>query len=238
MAVFISPFLQAQVKVEPAKTITFPSRDGLTITADLYMVADSLPYMILCHQAGYSRGEYKETAERFCHLGFNCLALDARSGKEVNGVTNETAARALKEKKGTAYLDAEQDILSALDYAYEKSGKKVILVGSSYSASLVLKIAAMNGKVQAVMAFSPGEYFGKLLNVQEAAAGMAVPVFATSSRTEAKAVEELLKKVPANLKTQFTPTEEGRHGSSCLWESTPGNRDYWFAIVMFMKKAK
>src|SRR3972149_6331103 len=78
----------------PAKTITFPSTDALLITADLYFVSDTLPYMILCHQAGYSRGEYMETADKFCNLGYNCLAIDQRSGKEVNGVKNKTATLA------------------------------------------------------------------------------------------------------------------------------------------------
>src|ERR1035437_3583949 len=113
-----------------AEKITFPASDALLITADLYFVNDTLPYMILCHQAGYSRGEYMETATKFCRLGYNCIAIDQRCGNEVNGVKNETAALATLKKKATSYLDAEQDILAAIDYAYTKSGKKVLLVGS------------------------------------------------------------------------------------------------------------
>ena len=221
---------------QPVQKITFPSSDGILITADLYLVNDSLPYMVLCHQAGFSRAEYAETASKFCHLGYNCLAVDARSGNEVNGVKNETAALAAEKKKPAAYLDAEKDIVSAIDYAYTKSGKKVFLVGSSYSASLALKIAATNKKVKAVMAFSPGEYFGTKLILKDAIANLSVPVFVTSSKEEAKDLTTLMSDIKSSVKSQFVPTSKGKHGSSCLWKDNPGYHEYWFAIMMFMKQ--
>lgn len=227
-----------QLSPQPLQKITFPASDGITVTADLYFISDSLPYMILCHQAGYSRAEYAETAKKFCHLGYNCLAIDQRSGKEVNGVKNETAASAELKKKPTTYLDAEKDILSAVDYAYNKSGKKVLLVGSSYSASLALKIAATNKKVKAVMAFSPGEYFGTKLKLKDAIANISVPVFVTSSKEEAQDVTNLISDIKSKIKNQFIPTSKGKHGSSCLWKENPGYHEYWFAIMMFMKQVK
>lgn len=39
------------------ETITFPSQDGLTITADIYKVNNNPITILLCHQAGYSHGE-------------------------------------------------------------------------------------------------------------------------------------------------------------------------------------
>jgi hypothetical protein len=46
--------------------ITFPSGDGVTCTADLYRVHPdpATPFIVLFHQAGYSRGEYREIAPR------------------------------------------------------------------------------------------------------------------------------------------------------------------------------
>ena len=227
-----------QLSPLPLQKISFPASDALIVTADLYFVSDSLPYMILCHQAGYSRGEYAETATKFCHLGYNCLAIDQRSGNEVNGVKNETAVNAQQKKKPTTYLDAEKDILAAIDYAFNKSGKKVFLVGSSYSASLVLKIAATNKKVSAVMAFSPGEYFGTKLKLKDAISNLSVPIFATSSKDEASDVTTLISDVKSKVKTQFVPSSKGKHGSSCLWKDNPGYHEYWFAMMMFMKQMK
>ena len=236
-SLFLSSFkIPPQLNPKPVEKITFPASDGLLVTADLYFVNDSLPYMILCHQAGYSRAEYAETAGKFCHLGYNCLAVDARSGNEVNGVKNETAALAEIKKKPTTYLDAEKDILAAIDYAYTKSGKKVFLVGSSYSASLVLKIAVTNKKVKVVMAFSPGEYFGTKLKLKDAIKDLSFPVFVTSSKEEANDVSTLMSDVKSKIKNQFVPTSKGKHGSSCLWKDNPGYHEYWFAIMMFVKQ--
>jgi dienelactone hydrolase len=207
----------------------------LLITADLYLVADTLPYMVLCHQAGYSRGEYAQTARKLCNLGYNCLAVDLRSGKEVNGVVNETAILAAQKKISTDYLETEKDILAGLNYAYAESKKKVFLVGSSFSASLVLKIAASDERVGGVMAFSPGEYFGKKLKVSEAIANCTAPIFVTSALSEAKDASALITDVKSKVKVQFVPSTEGRHGSSCLWKDNPGYREYWYEILMFIR---
>jgi len=220
------------------ETITFPSKDGLLITADLYKVNDTLPYMVLCHQAGYSRGEYIESAKRFNKFNYNCLAIDARSGEEVNDVKNETAKALMALNKAANYLDAEQDIISAIEYAYKKSNKKVILVGSSYSASLAIKIGATNDKVKAVMAFSPGEYFGNKLNVKEVIKTYNKPLFVTSSKDEAADVTKLIKNVKSPVKHQFTPIEQGQHGSKTLWKSNPNRNEYWMALLMFMREIK
>ena len=42
-------------KLSAQKLVEFPSGDGLIISANLYQISDTLPYMILCHQAGFSR---------------------------------------------------------------------------------------------------------------------------------------------------------------------------------------
>lgn len=222
----------------PAKmtTITFSSLDGLQVTADQYLVNDTLPWMILCHQAGYSRGEYDESAKKFTRLGYNCLAIDQRSGETINDVKNETAERAEKANKGTEYLDAEQDITAALNFAYDKNKKPVVLVGSSYSASLVLKIAAGNAKVKAVVAFSPGEYFGRKLNLKQSITTLTCPVFLTSARDESAKVATIAAVIPATVKVQFTPVGSGRHGASALWTDNESRTEYWIALLEFMNK--
>jgi len=69
------------------KTITFPSHEGVTITADLYITNEdkNIPFIVLFHQAGFSRGEYREIAPKLNKLGFNCMAIDQRSGDGVIG---------------------------------------------------------------------------------------------------------------------------------------------------------
>lgn len=217
-------------------TITFASPDGVTITADKYLVNDTLPWMILCHQANFSRGEYIETARKFTKFGYNCLAIDQRSGKEVNGIKNGTSVSAKSKKKPQGYLDAEQDILAAISFTAKKTKKKIVLVGSSYSASLVLKIAAKNNKIKAVVAFSPGEYFEEKLNVKQSIKNLSVPVFVTSSKEESPAVTELIKGIKSTTHVQYTPQIKGDHGSKALWESCPEYHEYWMSLLMFFSK--
>jgi len=217
--------------------LEFPSKDGLLISANSYEITNSSKYILLCHQAGYSRGEYRETAKKFNELGYNCLAIDARSGDKCNDMTNETAKRAKAAKKGTDYMDAEQDIIAAIDYISNKTGEKVVLIGSSYSASLALKIGKENENVEAVLAFSPGEYL-KNVDVAATIKGFNKPVFITSSKKEAKDYEKIAAAIESSVKDVFVPAEEGIHGSSALWEETKNNAEYWAAVKAFFGKLK
>jgi hypothetical protein len=47
------------------QTITFQAADGLTATGDLYLTGDkAAPFILLFHQADYSRGEYRQIAPK------------------------------------------------------------------------------------------------------------------------------------------------------------------------------
>jgi dienelactone hydrolase len=218
--------------------ISFQSLDGLVISGNSYFQNDSLPCILLCHQAGYSKDEYKETAPKFEALGFNCLAIDQRSGDEVNGIKNETAERAKQQGKPTSYLDAEQDIRAALNYLYEQTKKPIILVGSSYSAGLVLKIATGNPLVKAVIAFSPGEYYGDKLHLAESIKTLDKPVFITSAKSESKDAKVIFDAIASKQKTFFEPVSPGVHASRCLWETTDDYKEYWTAVEKFLAGVK
>jgi dienelactone hydrolase len=229
---FAAKFSFAQLKV------TFPSKDEVTITADWYPVNSESKTILLCHQNGFSRGEYLETAKKLNMLGFNCLALDQRVGKEVNGIENETAKDALAKGKTLSYTNAEQDIIAAVDWLFAKYNKRIIVLGSSYSASLALKVAKENNLVFAVAAFSPGEYFDDKNFVSKNINGLEKPVFLTSSREEAPAVTDLTKDVMSAIKIQFIPKGAGDHGSKVLWSKSKENQDYWAALVSFLNRMK
>lgn len=233
--VFFSATIQAQ------KTVSFKSPDGVTVTADLYKGLPSETYIVLFHQAGYSRGEYKETAPKIVKIGFNCLAVDLRSGGEVNNVPNLTLQNAKKLGKSTTYIDAEQDMVAAINYAYNINKKPVIILGSSYSASLCLKIAKNNTKVKDVIAFSPGEYFSSFnLNIQKQITGLKKPVYAACAKIEYPFMATLLSGVSPEYKTIFRPNgdEKGAHGSKILWNSSDCSREVWLDLLRFLTKEK
>jgi dienelactone hydrolase len=227
---FIPFFCKAQ------ETVSFTASDGLTVTANLYLRDKTLPFIILLHQANYSRGEYIETAPRLTKLGFNCLAVDLRSGGEVNYVPNKTAALAIDKKLPNFYLDAEKDIQAAMDYVKTINTRPVILFGSSYSASLVLKMAKFNRNVHAVVAFSPGEYFGTKLTLKPLLTRMDKPLFVACTKTEAPYVETMLEDVPGKLITWWQPSKtEGIHGSRMLWKESPESDNCWMTLLLFFK---
>ncbi len=229
--------------VSAQKKIIFKASDGLEITADLYTPnpTDS-PFIILFHQAGWSRGEYLEIAPKLNKMGFNCIAIDQRSGGTVNEVINETHQRADKQKLGTKYVDAEVDINSAIDYVKKEytKAKKIIIWGSSYSSALVLKIGGDRNDVDAILSFAPGEYFddmGKPADyVTQSAKNIMVPVFITSMKSEKPNWWSIYEVIPSIGKDYFVPKTDGQHGSRALWEKFPEHKNYWKAVEAFLKR--
>lgn len=227
------------------KTLNFKSIDNLEITADWYSIPDSTaPIIILYHQAGWSRGEYVEIAPKLNALGFQCLAVDQRSGGKVNDIINKTNSQALLAGLSTNYLDALPDLIAALNFIHKLYPEnKIILWGSSYSSSLVLKVAADNQKiVSGVLSFSPGEYFerfGKSSNyIQSSAKNIICPAFITSASNEHGQWKQIFESIPGTQKTYFLPQTAGNHGSRALWEKFSDNDQYWQAVIMFLSQFK
>ena len=226
------------------KTLTFDSKDGLKVTADLYAPHEdaATPFIVLCHQAGWSRGEYREIAPKLNKMGFNCLAIDQRSGGKINNVLNETNTAAKKKRLATEYVDAQQDIVAALNFVKkDKASGQVILWGSSYSAALALVISGENPElVDGVLSFAPGEYFarsGKSKTwVAQSAAKIADPVFITSAKNEAKNWKAIFDAIEVKTKQKFLPKTKGNHGSRALWSEFDDHGDYWESVSGFLKQ--
>jgi dienelactone hydrolase len=227
--------IQQEPSTSKSEIIIF-SKDSLPITADIYEVNNKKPTILLCHQAGFSRGEYKDTAVKLMALGFSSMAIDQRSGNKANDIINETAKEAKSRNLPTNYLDAKQDIEAAIDYLYDINGNQpIILVGSSYSATLVLLIGENSKKVKAVAAFSPGEYYKKI-DVKNTIKNYKKPVFVTSSKKETENLEVLVSLINTSYLTHFKPSTKGIHGSRALWNSTEGNEMYWDSFQLFLSE--
>ena len=231
------------ISAKEPKHITFLSSDGVRISANLYMEYNDTkkPFIVLFHRAGWSRGEYEEIAPKLNKLGFNCMAIDQRSGDEVNLVENETKKDAIKKGKPTTYLDAINDIKSALKYAREHFAKgKLVAWGSSYSASLVIVVVANdNSLADAVISFSPGEYFSRFGKskdwVAKEASKLKVPIFITSAKNEKSRWINIYNAIKSP-KVYYLPPKGGVHGSETLWEEYEESKGYWKAVEKFLKK--
>ena len=237
---FIWPilFISDQIHAKGKVTITFQAKDELTITADLYAPhPKDAPFIILFHQASWSRGEYIEIAPKLNEMGFNAIAVDLRSGGNVNKILNLTNRQATKLGKPTDYLDALGDMESAIKYVKSQFPKaKIVIWGSSYSASLVIKLAGDNPTlIDGVLAFSPGEYFeSSKTYIRDSAKNVKCPVFITSASKEAKAWKSIFLAIGSKTKHSFLPETKGNHGSRALWSKFNDSKDYWQGVSKFL----
>jgi len=223
------------------ETITFKAEDGIEITAELYMThPTTAPFIVLFHQANWSRGEYQEIAPKLSALGYNCMAIDQRSGGTVNGIPNKTKINAEKAMKGTQYIDALADMNAAIIHARTNFAEdKLIIWGSSYSSALVLKIAGdQPDAIDGALAFSPGEYFGRFDKpadfITSSAKHITKPVFITSGKNEKGSWWKIYEAIGSENKSYFLPETSGNHGSRALWGKFNDSKDYWKAVKEFL----
>lgn len=230
-------FSSAFSAVTGQEAVYFFSDDSLRVRGDLYLQDNKLPFIILCHQDGSNRSEYYDVAPRLLNLNYNCLAIDLRAGGKSGFVQNETASLAITEKRSVRPLDACVDINAAIRYVQCISNQPVILLGSSFSASLCLIAAAGNPRVKAVIALSPGEYFQPFRNVSDEVRLIRQQVFVSATQTDYPYLQKMLSGIPAELVTLFKPEKgKGVRGSGALYNTSECSGEYWFALMMFFKK--
>jgi dienelactone hydrolase len=172
--------------------------------------------LLLFHQAHANRHEYDSLIAGFNKLGYDTLAIDQRSGGDLFGGHNETV-QALG--KSADYLDAAPDLDAALAWARARHYGKIVAVGSSYSSTLVILLAAKHPPgLTAIASFSPGEYFDDKNMIKDAAAKVTIPFYITTDPDEATNVVDVLNKAHGNNIVHYQP-QAGVHGASTLVES-------------------
>ncbi|MCP4310352.1 MAG: hypothetical protein GY790_03735 [Bacteroidetes bacterium] len=216
--------------------VSFSSADGLLLTADEYIIEQDNPYIILFHQQQSSRGEYNTIARKLCKMDYNCLAVDIRNGGSDNFVSNESVKRCRESRCKLGISNVEEDILAAVNFAYEKSKLPVVLFGSGINGSLCLKIAKENNFVRAVVALSPGEYFLPEISIRDTITDLRKPIFVSSSLSEFPYVEEIVSGVSKDYVKTFEPRMgEGGRGTISLNSDTENHSEYWLALLLFFK---
>ena len=220
-----------------ANEVSYKAADGVTVYASYAQAkAKSRGLIVLFHQADASRAEYARIAPRLNAMGFATLAVDQRSGGNLFGGTNKTAAGF---GKSASYLDALPDLEASVTFARTNlKSNRVIVWGSSYSSALVFLLAAkMGGDVAGVLSFSPDEYLGGPSLVRDAAKKVSVPVFITSALGEVTPARNILDAVASKDKVQFLPKGFGLHGSSAL-DNGKASDEYWVALETFLNRYK
>ncbi len=234
----IEPKIPKEQKFD--STFTIPSLDEIPISARWVQVNPENPTILLCHQATYNRHEYDEIIPELIEMGYNCMAIDQRSGGELLGYENLTAKVAAENGFPTDYVDAEQDMVACIQFLHDVHQQEVILWGSSYSAGLALHIASdstVKG-IKALIAFSPGDYYGdQKPPLQSCSGNIEIPTWITSSRSEFLTVSEFASKMTrGNTHIQYIPKSDGKHGSKALWKEYENNEEYWTSVLSFLEK--
>ena len=200
---------------EPSGDLTLlVAKDKTRVYASYYRALNNNTKLaIVFHQAESNRMEYEPVLSLFHVAGFDTLTVDQRSGGTRWGTDNITVKRI---GESAEYAEAYPDMEAALNYAIKRKYKNILLVGSSYSASLAIVLASKNpDKISAVAAFSPGEYFPDKNRVKMAAARLAVPLYVTGATNEMKRVEEVIIKTDEQDVTIYRPLN-AVHGISSL----------------------
>lgn len=217
-----------------AAPIMLHAADGVKVYASYYPAMRAKAVILLFHQAGSSKDEYRSIAPRLAAQGYSALAVDQRSGGSLFG-RNETAAGIGADP---GFLDAAKDLDAAIRWARARK-LPIVLWGSSYSAALVILEAARQTDVKAVLAFSPGEYLGDANPVRRAAAKIHIPLYVTSASDprEIAAARTIVVAAPTQIKRQFI-ARRGIHGSSTLiaQRNPLGADDNWASVEAFLRR--
>ncbi len=225
--------LSAPAVAAPAPVL-LKAADGVVVHGAYYKAPAPKALILLFHQAGSSKDEYATIAPRLVEAGYSAMAIDQRSGGNLFGPNQTTAALGHK----VDYLEARPDLEAAVRWG-EAQKLPVILWGSSYSASLVFLVAADHPELKAVLAFSPGEYFDNKNMVKQAAAKVRVPVYVTSAsdQEEVDAAKSILAASPAAVKVQTVP-KAGIHASSTLLpaRNPKGAAANWPPVLAFLHR--
>lgn len=218
-------------------TLQLKAADGVTVFGREYPASGgpAKAVILLFHQAGSSKDEYAGIAPRLAGAGYTALAIDQRSGGTLFG-PNETVA---KLGHSTDYREAMRDLQAAIDWGVDQK-RPVILWGSSYSAALVFPAAVGNaGKVNGLLAFSPGEYLADKTLVAKAGSRLTIPTYLTSSPDagEIAATSAIAGAVPDGLATRYVP-KVGVHGAATLIaaKNPKGAETNWQPVLAFLDK--
>lgn len=236
---FFAPIVKAQVGTE----VSFPSTDGLEVSAywstPQTEATDEPPVVLLFHMAGASAmGEYAETVERLNGEGYATLAVDLRSGGDRLGGGNKTAERVGDAE--LSFCDSYPDMVAALNWvAANSKNQKTFAVGSSYSAALVVRLAAEhNDSLTGALAFSPAS--GAPMEgcrPEQFLDSLTTPLVAFRPDRE-MAIESVQSQAEVFRAKgiRYLEIENGRHGSLMLRSSVTGTdmEHAWEPVLSFL----
>jgi len=220
----------------PMEKISLTTNDNIKIAANLYGVKNPVGWLVLVHMMPSTKDIYADLAGRLQNLGYESLAIDLRGHGESDGGPNGFLNFSDSQHQKSIF-----DLEAAADYLMktrEARPDKIVFVGASFGANLVLQYISGHSEFEIAVLLSAGlNYRGvkteplvkNLQNRQK--------VFFISSRDDddnSQENSELYQLLPENIKkdSEIKIYDSGGHGTDML-ENQP---DLIGLIVEFIKK--
>jgi pimeloyl-ACP methyl ester carboxylesterase len=134
--------LTAAVAGEPARTLSFPTADGGTVSADLYGERGR-EAVVLAHGAAFDKTSWRPLAVHLAAHGYQVLAIDFRGYGRSRAGTDKDALF--------------EDILAAVRYLGREGAPRVAVVGASMGGAAAARAAAAAkpGEIDRLVLLSP-----------------------------------------------------------------------------------
>jgi dienelactone hydrolase len=229
-------------RVSSPAPVELTSSDKVRVTAEAYRAKSPRGCILMVHQSGSSRGEFRTIAPELVKEGFTTLAIDGRWGRRDywNAVWNETARRYgtievmdRKDTEAARKIESTNDIIAGANWLKVNGCRSIIVWGSSIHANAVMKLASTEpALLKAAVAFSPGDYRGRYAEgeMRAIAERIKVPTFIAIAADEEDIASPVYQGVAPERLTLYRSI--GRHGSAILFEDPMA----WRELKAFLNK--
>lgn len=153
---------QPSVPGQTSHAVHLRTTDGVGIAGTWYPVNQTpAPAVLLVHSVERDRKVWASFAATLQKNGLAALAIDLRGYGESTRKQTANGSETLDPRDFTArdYQDMLLDVEAAVDWLQAQpgiDGKHIALIGESFGANIVLRYAAINPDIAAVVALSPG----------------------------------------------------------------------------------
>jgi hypothetical protein len=97
-------------------------------------------------------------------------------------------------------------------------------------------LAVHDPNVKGIMAFSPGEFFRPSIDISEYLHDLEKPVFVTGSGAEIPYIIDMFHGMESQLLSIYKPISvHEKRGVSILLDNTIVGKEYWLALLIYIK---
>ncbi|MCK6449047.1 MAG: alpha/beta fold hydrolase [Planctomycetes bacterium] len=229
---------EVQIKVDDATTVA-----GTLQTPK--SAKQGSPAVLLIHDAGGTRDDVKDLAEKFFKQGFFVLAIDLR-GHGLSATEANAFAKLDDAAKATQWAASVADLKASLEFLREQPGVQVAsisIVGYRAGCTLVTRYTLRDESVRAIALIDPqAEQFGlSVMKDVEGLGGLPTLVVLPKSddRSERRLVEAASKATSSKVTDAITVVQSKEDGGTTLSDKrVPGEIIKWVQARVSPQKGK